>query len=219
MDIRNPEQQSGTQLDASQSESLKMPVPQWARAMVLALLASGCATFSKSHNDTAADEAASVIEEPIHCYRELKSLHGNPIPLTNDPVCDHPVPDAVSQTVEFTENIRTQSGKGESAYHLNTTIKPAMEKTEFCKTNKIDKWITPSSSQAPDQWPNEDLIGLSLENSDGNFGTINANMLLIDRELRTLSERGSHTQKTLKMYRIEKSTEGVRFRAEVIDCD
>lgn len=219
MDIKTLEQPLESQLDSDKSEPLKMPIPQWARALVLAALASGCATLSKSDNDTTTAEAASVIEEPIRCTRELKSLHANSLPFSEAPACDHPVPNVVAQTVEFTENIRTQSGKEKSAHNLITTVKPFTASTEFCKATKIDKWIAPSSNQTPDLWPNEELIGLSLDSNDANVGTFDANTLLVNREVRTLAGRGSHLRKILKGFQIEKSPEGVRFKTEIIDCD
>ena len=134
-------------------------------------------------------------------------------------MCDKPVPNAANETIEFTENIRSRSGKGKNAYHVDTTIKPVNTPPDYCKTTKVDKWITPTLDQSPNQWANETLIGLSLVTTGKAKVSGDASTTLADREVQYLAEQKLYIRKILKGYRIRRTPEGVHFQTEVVECD
>jgi hypothetical protein len=185
--------------------------------MVLALLAPACATVSGTQGQSPESDTGkpySTIIGPIHCTRIFSTLHDETDKPSNTPACNQPVPDAVDQTVVFTETIRKKLNKGPTAHSLDTTINPIKNPMGDCETTDMDQWIVPAIASS-----NENLIGLFLGSDGGTHGTANAEKTLINREIRYVAEQKSVIRKILKGYRIQRTPEGIRFQTKVMKCD
>jgi hypothetical protein len=199
-------------------EAARIHIPQWARALVFALLAPSCATAPtppRSQDPNPIVESAPIaISEPIHCSRTFASLHDSTGTPSDVPACDHSVPDSTDQAIEFTETIRSWPVRGHTLYNLDTTIAPAKTLQDSCKTAEIDQWISPKDGSE-----NESLIGLSLAALGGSIQSGNITTLLANREIRYTAENKSVIRQTLKGYRIQRTPKGIHFQTQTIKCD